>query len=375
MKIHLIVLLISFYTVFSAIHVPAQSNDTTPDASATPGAASSLAEFISPEDVAVDGNGNVYVADGSSPVIRKITPDGMVTTFAGLAKNPGSVDGKGSAARFSYTHGIAVDGKGNVYVADSDNNTIRKITPDGIVTTLAGTAGTTGGSDGAGSAAQFKRPWSVAVDGSGNVYVADAGNNTIRKITADGIVTTLAGSAGETASIDCDGKGSAARFKYPAGVAVDGSGNVYVSDSGNNTIRKITPDGIVTTLAGSASEGTTGSTDGTGNAARFNSPGGVTVDGNGNVYVADSGNHTIRKITPDGVVTTLAGLPGHSGRSDGKGSVARFGLTSPDGVAVDGSGNLYVADSSNWIIRKITPGGVVTTLAGRFPGSNDGKAR
>jgi sugar lactone lactonase YvrE len=169
-----------------------------------------------------------------------------ITTLAGVPI--GSADGTGSAARFNYPDGVASDSSGNLYVADTGNNTIRKITPAGVVTTLAGTPGIIGSADGTGSHAQFNGPWSVAVDGSGNVYVADTGNNTIRKITSAGVVTTLAGTAGVTGS--ADGTGGAASFSAPSGVAADSSGNVYVADTNNFTIRKITPAGVVSTLAG-----------------------------------------------------------------------------------------------------------------------------
>ncbi|HEX7706254.1 MAG TPA: NHL repeat-containing protein, partial [Thermoanaerobaculia bacterium] len=318
----------------------------------------SSARFHGPTDVATDGSGNVYVADYNSQTIRKVTPAGVVTTLAGLAGGGGSADGTGSAARFNYPSGVATDGSGNVYVADPSNQTIRKITPAGVVTTLAGLAGTSGSADGSGSAARFYGPSGVATDGSGNVYVADYRNHTIRKVTPAGTVTTLAGLAGTSGS--ADGSGSGARFNGPISVATDGSGNVYVADPFNQTIRKVTPAGVVTTLAGLT--GTVGSADGTKSAARFSYPAGVATDGSGNVYVADQQNHTIRKITSAGVVTTLAGLAGSFGSADGTGSVARF--DSPTGVATDGNGNVYVADPQNHTIRKITPAGVVTTLAG-----------
>ena len=177
-----------------------------------------------------------------------MTPAGVVTTLAGLAGSQGSADGTGSAARFAWPIGVAVDSTGNVYVADNGNDTIRKVTPAGVVTTLAGLAGSSGSADGTGSAARFYGPSGVAVDSAGNVYVADTGNYTIRKVTPAGVVTTLAGLAGTEGS--ADGTGSAARFSYPSGVAVDSAGNVYVADTGNNTIRKVTPAGVVTTLAG-----------------------------------------------------------------------------------------------------------------------------
>ncbi|MEI6715503.1 MAG: immunoglobulin domain-containing protein, partial [Verrucomicrobiota bacterium] len=314
------------------------------------------ASFRYPNGVAVDVSGNVYVADSANHKIRKITSAGVVTTLAGSGSD-GSADGPGAAATFWHPYGVAVDGSGNVYVANSGNGKIRKITKEGIVTTLAG-FGETGFADGLGTAAKFSMPTGVAVDVSGNVYVADSWNNKIRKITSAGVVTTLAGSGSDGSA---DGPGAAAKFSRPAGAAVDGSGNVYVADCWNHKIRKITSEGMVTTLAGS---GETGFADGPGTAAKFSSPVGVAVDVSGNVYVADSGNNKIRKITSAGVVTTLAGS-GSSGASDGPGTAASF--DGPRGVAVDGSGNVYVADSWNNMIRKVTSAGVVTTLAGSGP--------
>ncbi len=324
--------------------------------------------FNSPRGVAVDGGGNVYVADTGNQLVRKVTGSGVVTTVAGAAGLSGSVDGTGVVARFVVPCGIATTSTGTLFVADSMNCTIRKITTTGAVSTVAGPAGQSGSVDATGSAARFCLPGSIAVDGSGNTYVADTANSVIRKITSAGVVTTLAGAAGQPGS--ADGAGTVARFATPEGVAVDTSGNVYVADTGNETIRKITSAGVVTTLAGSAGE--SGSANGTGVAARFDSPSGIAVGSGGVVYVADAGNHTIRKITSAGVVTTLAGSAGLSGSVDGTGAAARFDW--PCGVAVDGSGNVYVADLENETIRKITSTGVVTTLAGSAgePGSADG---
>ena len=316
------------------------------------------ARFYYPYGVAVDSAGNVYVADTSNHTIRKVTPAGVVTTLAGLAGTSGSADGTGTNARFYYPCGVAVDSAGNVYVADTDNHTIRKVTPAGVVTTLAGLAGSYGSADGTGTDARFNHPYGVAVDSAGNVYVADTCNNTIRKVTPAGVVTTLAGLAGSCGS--ADGTGSTARFYHPCGVAVDSAGNVYVADTCNHTIRKVTPGGVVTTLAGLA--GSAGSADGTGSDARFNYPSGVAVDSAGNVYVADTCNHTIRKVTPGGVVTTLAGLAGSWAAPTAR--AATRGSTTRRGVAVDSAGNVYVADTYNHTIRKVTPAGVVTTLAG-----------
>jgi hypothetical protein len=322
------------------------------------------ARFNLPLGVAVDGAGNAYVADAENCTIRVVTAAGVVTTLAGTAGVQGSADGTGPAASFVFPTGVAVDGAGNVYVADSGNNTLRKVSPTGVVTTLAGTPGMQGSEDGTGPAASFNFPTSVAVDGAGNVYVADQINSTIRKVTATGVVTTLAGDPGMTGSTD--GTGPAASFNFPTGVAVDGAGNVYVVDHGNSTLRKVTAAGVVTTLAGTA--GASGGRDGTGAAARFFFPTGVAVDGAGNVYVADF--ETIRKVTSSGVVTTLAGTTGVQGTADGRGAAARF--FSASGVAVDGAGNLYVADSGNSNIRKVTPARVVTTLAG--PPGSEGSA-
>ena len=308
----------------------------------------SAARFNLPYAVAVDTAGNVFVADGANHTIRKITSAGVVTTLAGTAGSSGSTDGTGSAARFYFPFGVAVDSAGNVFVADSLNHTIRKITSAGVVTTLAGTAGSSGSTDGTGSAARFSQPEGVAVDSAGNVFVADSNNFTIRKVTSAGVVTTLAGLAGSGGS--ADGTGSAARFSQPQGVAVDSAGNVFVADASNYTIRKVTSAGVVTTLAGLAES--SGSTDGTGSAARFNLPRKVAVDTSGNVYVADSANHTIRKITSAGVVTTLAGTAGSSGSTDGTGSAARFNV--PYGVAVDSDGMVFVADTFNYTIRSST---------------------
>lgn len=305
----------------------------------------SAARFDNPKGVAVDRAGNVYVADTYNDTIRKIAPGAFVTTLAGLAKNPGSADGTASEARFTDPQSVAVDSAGNVFVADQGNHTIRKITSSGVVTTFAGLAGNPGSADGVGSAARFNLPYGVAVDRAGNVYVADTLNDTIRKITPRALVSTLAGLAGSAGS--ADGSGSAARFYSPTGVATDSVGNVYVADYNNHTIREVTSAGTTTTLAGLALF--SGSADGTGSAARFFYPAAVAVDRAANAYVADSFNHTLRKVTPGGVVTTLAGVALSPGRGDGTGSDAR--LHSPSGIAADIAGNIYVGDSGNETIR------------------------
>ena len=265
--------------------------------------------------------------DYANRTVRKITSAGAVTTMAGTAGSSGATDGTGAAARFSNPAGVAVDGSGSVYVADYANNTLRKITSAGAVTTIAGAAANSGSVDGTGASARFNGPSGVAVDGSGTVYVADQSNHVIRKITSGGVVTTLAGTSGSIGSTDATG--AAARFYGPYGLAVDGAGNVYVAELFNSTIRMITPAGAVTTVAGTA--GSSGSTDATGASARFTNPTGVAVDGAGNLYVADYSNQTIRKVTSAGVVTTLAGTAGSQGSADGTGAAARFRY--PVGIA------------------------------------------
>jgi sugar lactone lactonase YvrE len=279
-------------------------------------------------------------ADFSGAITQNITADTLacaaanahVTTMAGAPPPPGNADGTGSAARFNSPAGVAVDSSGNIYVADSGNNAIRMITPTGVVTTLAPTA-------------SFSGPQGVAVDATGTVYVADTDHNEIREISPSGVVSILAGS---TTAGNADGTAGAASFSAPDGIAVDSAGDVFVADTGNSEIRMITPTGVVTTLAGS---GTTGNADGTGAAASFYDPEAVAVDSSGNVYVADTFNSEIREVTPGGVVTTLASS-----------------FSYPSGVAVDSVGNVYVADSSHNEISKVTPAGAVTVLAGSTTG-------
>src|ERR1017187_1417676 len=338
---------------------------------AAPGSADgagTAARFANPWGVAADSAGNLYVADTDNHTIRKVTAGGTVSTFAGLAGVSGSADGTDSGARFNQPQGVAVDTNGIVYVADTGNYTIRKITPAGIVTTLAGSAGISGSTDATGDSARFYEPEGIAVNSAGTlIYIADTWNHTIRQVTPAGVVTTLAGSAGNFGS--ADGAGNSAQFYQPQGMAVDGSGNIYVADTGNQTIRKVTVLGAVTTLAGLA--GNNGNADGTGNSASFWNPQGVALDSAANLYVADSFNNTIRQVTPAGVVTTLAGTAGSLGSADGTGAAARF--WQQIGRAVDSAGNVCVADSANGTIRRIASGAVVSTLAGSAStGSADG---
>ena len=335
-----------------------------------------VARFYEPDGIAVDSATNLYVVDTSNDTVRKLTPAGtnwIVTTWAGVVLTPAFVDGTGTNAYFGAPEGVAAGPEGYVYVADTLNDAIRKITSAGVVSTLAG-GGSVGSADGTGGAARFWSPEGVAMDGNGNIYVADEVNCTIRQITSAGLVSTMAGLA-EVSGTN-DGPGSYALFSGPGGVAVDSAGNVYVADTYNHTIRKITPAGIVSTIAGKA--GTVGSADGTNSAARFNYPGGIAVDSATNLYVADTDNDTIRKMTLAGtnwVVRTIAGLAGTNGFTDGTGTNAHF--NKPGGIVVDSATNLYVADFTNDTIRKITLVGTnwaVSTIAGQamVQGSADG---
>lgn len=440
------------------------------------GATDSVGVFNGPYGIARDKDGNIYVADRDNYTIRKVTPGGVVSTFAGLAGVPGTADGVGNAARFQGPIAIACDGTTNLFVSDYFSHTIRKIViATQTVSTLAGQPGAAGSSDGTGSNARFSGPFGLAVDSSGNLFVADSGNSTIRKITvATGAVGTFAGTAGFTGSVD--GTGAVARFRVPMGLALDAGSNLIVTDNQASTVRRVTPSAVVTTLAGISgaaghSDGVNarfaspmgaavdlstntiyiaeaggairkigpdgvvstlcgapaggGMANGVGNTVRLNFPSGILIDGTsntllvseaggntirrittggasswwvgtpgmsgsadsvgtlqnpscpavdaaGNIYVADANNHVIRKVTPDGRLTTFAGTMGVSGSTNGVGSNAKF--NAPGGLVADSSGNLYVADTSNHLIRKISPGGAVTTVAGSagVSGTTDG---
>jgi sugar lactone lactonase YvrE len=316
----------------------------------------------------MDGVGNIFVAEANPGLqfnaLRKISANGIVSTITGTLARPGAADGAGPAARFSIPHGLAVDATGVVWVADTGNQLIRQISANGVVTTLAGATGyatLTEPGDGKGSLARFFQPLAVAVDSHGTAFVADAVHNTVRKVLSDGTVTTLAGKVRGYGAID--GVGSAAIFSGLAGITIDRTGILYVSDMA--AVRRVDPtSGAVTTLAGQLGPSLQGSADGAGAAARFAYLPAITVDSAGNLYVVDSVNNNVRKITPNGVVTTLAGKAGVTGSADGQGAAASFNR--PQGIAVDGTGNVYVADTDNNLIRRITPAGVVTTIAGQF---------
>jgi sugar lactone lactonase YvrE len=319
----------------------------------------SLASFKVPYNCAVDFTGNVYVADSGNNIIRKITSSGVVTTLAGSGTVT-YLDGNGTLAGFNNPCGIAVDTSGNVYIGERFNHRIRKITPQGVVTTLAG-SGIGTYLDGNGTLAGFNSPFGLTIDSSGNVYVADTTNNRIRKITPQGVVSTFAGSG---AASFADGTGTNAIFYNPYGVYMSPTGILYVADTLNNRVRQISSTQIVTTLAGS---GTATYLDSVGTLSGFNYPNSITVDNNNIIYVTDLNNNRIRSITSAGIVTTLTGS-GIASFANGTGTNSSF--NAPWGICVDIYNNLYIGDSTNNMIRKITPLSTQTTVNVLTPSSN-----
>ena len=321
---------------------------------AVDGDALTAAQFNNPHGIAIDRQGNVYVADRFNHLIRKITPDSVVTTFAGNG-TIGAQDGVGTAASFHEPWGLCVDKNGVVYVADTRNNLIRKIMPNGTVTTWAG-SGNFGTTNGVGAAATFGNPTGIEIDALGNLYVADHLTHIIRKISPTRSVTTVAGKAYIEGF--ADGIGTAAIFDRPYGLHIDGNGNILIADELNHRIRKMTPAGVVTTVAGS---GILGNKDSTALEARFNYPWDMTTDTLNNIYVGDGYNNVIRKITPQGNVTTYAGT-GTTGAYDGPANQATFNAVT--GIAFSpATHELYVADCYNNMVRKIVDANLGMTVA------------
>ena len=326
------------------------------------GGPATAAVLNSPIRVAVDGSGNLYIADFLNNRIRKVDSSGVITTVAGTG-TAGFSGGRATSARINNPSGVAVDGSGNLYIADTENHRVRKVNSSGGISTVAGT-GTSGssGDGGSATAALLDTPLAVAVDGSGNLYISDFFNDRIRKVDSSGEITAFAGTGTEGFSGD-GGLATAAELEDPRDVAVDGSGNVYIADQWNNRIRKVdTSTGIITTVAGNGTRGFAGD-GGQATAAQINRPRGVGVDGSGNLYIADSGNERIRKVDTSGIITTVAGT-GTTGFSGDGGQATAAQLNRPHGVAVDGTGNLYIADNLNHRIRKVDSSGVITTVAG-----------
>ena len=307
----------------------------------------SVAQFSQPNGLAINANGELLVADGSA--IRKVGSNGAVSTVAGVLMNFTAADGTGGNAGFDYAYyggALWADAGGTLYLAEAQSDAVRKLTPAGTVTTIAGALYAAGSADGTAAAARFSNPRGITGDASGNLYVADSGNRTIRKIAADGTVSTLAGSVGIRGT--ADGSGSAASFTSLDGMVLDAAGNLFVIDDQNGTltIRRITPAGVVTTFAHIDQEYAEG----------------LAIDASGNLYLGGYNQYVVYKITANGTVTILAGTGAQSGTADGTGAAARF--SGVGGVTTDPAGNVYAIDTGAGTIRKITPAGVVTTVAG-----------
>ncbi len=343
----------------NTITVSANGTLTFTPLAVLPRVAHQIGLLVQPAGQLCTATNGVADATGTTPVsisCAAAAGPAALALYAGMV-HAGGADGTGMAASFQLPGGLAVGPAGDLFVADTYNSTIRKVAAGGVVTTLAGTAGVIGSGDGSGAAAGFYHPSAIAVDAAGNAYVADTSNSTIRKITPAGLVSTFAGSPAVAGSND--GTGAAARFSFPQGIALDAAGNLYVADSNNRTIRKITPAGVVTTLAGTA--GVYGVDDGTGAAAQFALPQSLVVDGAGTIYVSDTATK-IRKVTPAGVVTTLpiaADAFGQLGIGVGSLSASRLAL------AVDAAADLYAAGTTSAQVLKITPAGAVSTVIGR----------
>ncbi len=325
------------------------------------GAASS-AQLDFPIGVALDAAGVLYIADSENHRVRRLTPAGIISTVAGDGSGGFGGDGaSATSALLSFPIGLALDSVGNVYISEYDNNRVRKVTPFGLITTVAGT-GSPGfsGDDGPAISTKLFKPYGLAVDSSGNLFIADSYNQRIRKVTAAGVVSTFAGN-GLNAFAGDGGPATKGQF-YPFGIALNSAGNLFIADWSNNRIRRVTPADIISTVAGSATQGFFGD-GGPANVARLSGPYDVAVDSGGNLYIADYGNNRIRKVTPAGVISTVAGN-GTAGWSGDGGQAINASLSSPAGIAVDGQGNLYIADLGNDRIRKVTAGGIISTIAG-----------
>ena len=314
------------------------------------------AQLVQPEDVAVDEAGNLYIADRSSHRIRRVDSAGTITTVAGTGRAGYSGDGGPAVdAQLSLPKGVAVDASGNLYIADSFYHRIRRVDSAGTITTIAGT-GRAGYSGDGGPAieAQLRSPYGMAVDGAGNLYIADRDNHRIRRVDATGIITTIAGT-GERGLLFLGDGGPAveAPLSWPEGVAVDGSGNLYIADTVNHRIRRVDATGIITTVAATGKSGYSGD-GGPAVEAQLFGPKDVAVDGSGNLYISDTINHRIRRVDATGIITTIAGTA-ETGYSGDGGSAAEAQLFDPIGIALDAAGNLYVADSGNRRIRKVSP--------------------
>ena len=322
------------------------------------------ASLNSPSGIALDGAGNIYIADWFNNRVRKVNSSGVISTIAGDGSAGYAGDGGlAIVASLNYPTGVAVDGAGNVYIADCNNNRIRKVNSSGIINTIAGNgiAGF-GGDGGTAINASLKNPTGLVLDGVGNIYIADCDNGRIRKVNISGVIITVAGGASYTYGGD-SGLATSALLHYPTGLAVDGIGNIFIADFRNNRIRKVNSIGIISTAAGSSDSGYYGGDGDLATNAFLKLPTGVAIDGLGNIYIVDSKNNRIRKVDSNGIINTIAGNGSFGFGGDG-GLATSAILKNPTGVTVDAAGNIYIVDQGNSRVRKVNINGIISTIAG-----------
>ena len=327
------------------------------------GSAATSAKIAAPAQVVLDASGNVFIADAENHRIRKVSTSGTITTVAGADSAGFSGDGSAATnARLNGPYGLAVDATGNLFIADYYNNRIRKVTASGVIRTYAGT-GTAGysGDGSAATAAKLNGPCGVAVDAAGNVYIADINNGRIRKVNTSGVITTVAG-VGTFGNSGDGGQATNAQIATPYGVSLDASGNIYIVDYYYAVVRKVSPSGVITRVAGIGTAGYSGD-GGAATSAALRNPLYVAADNSGNLFIADYLNYVVRMVSPSGVISTVAGN-GSTGFSGDGGNASSATFTGVACVAVDASGNLYIADESNNRIRKVTANRAPTFING-----------